>query len=79
MTRLSINKSEGSTLVFKEYSLLRSDRDTHLVCDSKENVRIGSVVEATTIYIYIYIYLAGLESTEVLVPSTENLNNYAHQ
>ena len=25
------------------------------------------------------IYLAGLDSTEVLVPSTENLNNYAHQ
>ena len=57
VTRLSIKKSEGSTLVFKEYSLLRSDRDTQLVCDLRENVRIGSVVEATTIYIYIYIYI----------------------
>ena len=73
MTRLSIKKSDGSTLVFKEYSLLRGDRWTQLVCNLKENVRIGSVVEATI------IYLARLDSTEVLAPSTENLNNYAHQ
>ena len=41
MTKLSINNSEGSTLVCREYTLLCSNRNSQSVCAFKDDVRIN--------------------------------------
>ena len=46
VTRLSINNSKGSTLVFKEYTLPRSDPNSQLVCFLKENERTDPVLDS---------------------------------
>ena len=61
VTRLSLDDSEGSTLVRREFALPPSDRNSHLLCALKINVHIGPIWEATT------TYLAGLHSIEVLM------------
>ena len=68
-TRRSMNSSEGSTLVCRECTVPRSDRNSQEVCALKDNVRICPVWEATT------TYLAGLHSIEVFIPSKHNLQS----
>ena len=61
---------EGTwTLVCREHTLLRSTPDSTFVGALCDNVRMGPVLDAKT------TDQAGLHSTEILIPSKNNLSN----
>ena len=53
----------------RKYTLPRSNPNSELVCASKDNVRIGPVMDTKT------THLSGLHSIEVLIPSKQNFHN----
>ena len=67
MTRLSINNSEGSTIVFREHTLLRSGPNSQLVCLLKDNLRalVQSEIQRPN--------FGGLYSFAVSIPSKQIL------
>ena len=69
VTRPSIDNSEGSTLVCKEYTPPRSDPNSQLVCALNDTVRTGLVLDSKT------TNSAGPDSIGVLIPSKQNLPN----